>query len=174
MLIRGGKLSPKLTLNLGIRWEQTQPLTEKNNVWTNFNPNLTNTALGVKGALEFASPDKRTFEGGKKWTDFSPRFGLAYQMSNKSVIRAGYGIFYSPIGIQYWSGIPHQEYGAHGFIATDKFNSTGNLPAFNWNNGYPGNLIKPTKDPNYLTWGMVAIDENALRPGYTHHYNVSF
>jgi hypothetical protein len=168
------KVTSKLTLNLGLRWEQPQALTEKYNVWSNFNPNLTNTELGVKGALEFASPDRRTFDGGKEWHDFSPRVGFAYSLGTKSVIRGGYGMFYSPIGLQYWYGIPYQQWGAHGYVGEDRFATTGNLPVFNWDQGYPGHFVAPTKDPNFLTWGMVAIDENSLKPGYTHQYNVSF
>jgi hypothetical protein len=168
------KVTRNLTLNLGLRWEQTQPMYEKDNVWSNFNSNITNTALGVKGALEFASPQKRTFEGPRDWTNFSPRIGAAYALGSKSVIRGAYGIFYSPIGIQYWYGIPYGQWGAAGLVGTDQFSSSQSLPAFNWDGGYPGNFIAPTNDPNFLQWGMVSIDPHALKPGYTHQYNVSF
>jgi hypothetical protein len=168
------KLSRNLTVNLGLRWEQTQPMIERDNVWSNFNPNLTNTALGIKGALEFASPQKRTFEGPRDWTNFSPRIGAAYALGSKSVIRGAYGIFYTPIGLQYWYGIPYEQWGAAGLVGTDQFDSTQSLPAFNWDGGYPGHFVAPVKDPNFLQWGMVAIDQRALKPGYTHQYNVSF
>ena len=167
------KVSRNLTLNLGLRWEQTQPMYEKDNVWSNFNPNITNTALGVKGALEFASPQKRDFEGPRDWTNFSPRIGAAYALGNKSVVRGSYGIFYSPIGLAYWYGIPYEQWGAAGLVGTDEFDSTQSVPAFNWDGGYPGNYKVPVKDPNFLQWGMVSIDPHALMPGYTHQYNVS-
>jgi hypothetical protein len=168
------KVSRNLTLNLGLRWEQTEPMTEKDNIWSNFNPTIMNTALGVKGALEFASPQKRSFEGPRNWTAFSPRIGAAYALGTKSVVRGSYGIFYSPIGLAYWYGIPYEQFGAAGLVGTDQFPSTQSVPAFNWDGGYPGNYVAPIKDPNFLQWGMVSIDPHALTPGYTQQYNVSF
>ena len=47
------QVSPKLTLNFGLRWDQSGPLTEKYGRWANFNPDIMNTKYGVKGALEF-------------------------------------------------------------------------------------------------------------------------
>jgi hypothetical protein len=85
--------------------------------------------------------------------------GLAYQATNKLVVRGAYGIFYNPIGINYWSGVP---YGfAPGFRGENRWNSTGNVPRFNWDGGYPDNYKAPTLNPNTLLWGMVAIDEKA-------------
>jgi hypothetical protein len=167
------RVSRNLTLNLGIRWEQTRPLVEKNNRWSNFNPDIMNKTLGVPGALEFASPEKRSFEGKPEWTSFSPRLGFAYRLTDRAVLRSSYGIFYSPISMQYWFGIPYGNFGAKGFVGVDNMGTTGNIPRFGWDNGYPGNYVAPTQNPDYLEWGMVAIDENALKPGYTQNYDMS-
>ncbi|MCI0620538.1 MAG: hypothetical protein L0387_02520 [Acidobacteria bacterium] len=87
------------------------------------------------------------------------------------MLRGAYGLFYNPIGINYWSGVP---YGfAPGFRGDNSVRSTGNAPRFNWDSGYPDNYKPPTLDPNNLIWGMVAIDERSLFAGYTHQYNVS-
>lgn len=164
------KVSRNLTLNLGLRWEQNQPYHEKFGRWANFNPNITNTKLGVPGALEFATPDI-SFEGERDWTNFSPRLGFAYRAKDRVVIRAGYGIYYLPLGIQYWGGVPYSF--APGYRGTDVITSAGIGSVLNWDNGYPGNFREPTQNPNALLWGMVGIDENSLTPGRTHQYNVS-
>lgn len=165
------KFSHDLTVNLGLRWEQTQPFYEKYGRWANFSPNVTNTQFNLKGALEFPNQPGDSFERQRDWKEFSPRIGVAYQLTDKTVLRGGYGIFYSPIGIQHWSGVP---YGfAPGFRGTNFIPASGNIPRFNWDAGYPDNFREPTRDMNTLIWGMVAIDERSLFAGYTHQYNIS-
>ncbi len=153
------KINSRLTLNYGLRWEQSQPWSEKYGRWASFNPNVMNTALGVKGAMEFATPGS-TFEGPREWKEFSPRLGASYQLTDRVVLRGGYGLFFIPLGCNYWSGVP---YGfAPGYRGTNNITSTGNLPRFNWDNGYPDNFQPATKDPNALIWGMVSIDPRSL------------
>ena len=166
------KLTNRLTLNLGLRWEQAQPFHEKYGRWTNFNPESTNTQYNVKGALEFLSGSDDSFERNRDWREFAPRIGAAYRITDKAVLRGGYGIFYTPNGINYWSGVP---YGfAPGYLGTNVVVSSGNVPRFNWDNGYPDQYKAPTKDPNALPWGLVTVNPDSLFQGYTHQYNVSF
>ncbi len=178
------KLNPKLTLNLGLRWEQAQPMTEVNGNWANFTADALNTNPnglwpidpGVPGALVYASGPNTTFEGDRDWKAFSPRLGLAYRMSENMVVRSGYGIFYSPLGTQQWGGIPYGTFAAPDIAGTDQITqiSGGTVPVFNWDNGgYPGNFHPGNRDPNFLTWGMVSFDENTLKLGYTHQWNAS-
>jgi hypothetical protein len=166
------KISDRLTLNLGLRWEQTLPFHEKYGRWAAFDPTLTNTTYNVKGALAFLQSPSDSFETQTEWKEFSPRIGAAYRLTNKAVLRGGYGIFFVPIGINYWGGVPYSF--APGYRGTNNITASGNLPRFNWDNGYPDNFKPPTKDPNTLIWGMVAIDPQSTFLGYTHQYNVSF
>jgi hypothetical protein len=82
------RVSSKLTLNLGLRWEYATPRWERDNVLSNFDP-ATNTILTAKsGSLydrTLINPDRR---------DWAPRIGLAYSIDPKTVVRAGYGISY--------------------------------------------------------------------------------
>ncbi len=163
------KVSPRLTLNLGLRWEQAQPFREKFGRWSNFNPGIMNTLYNVRGALEFLASAGDSFERNKDWKEFSPRLGAAYRLTDRIVLRGGYGVYFIPVGINYWSGVP---YGfAPGFRGTNIHTATGNLPRFNWDRGYPDNYRPPTKDPNTLVWGMVSVEPNSLFQGYTQHYN---
>jgi hypothetical protein len=99
----------KLTLNLGIRWEQPGSYSEVNNLDTVLQPNLatslpnfTNPVTGVSsptvGGLAFvASPQYGSRrEEALHWKLFSPREGFDYRIDNKTVVRGGYGIAYLP------------------------------------------------------------------------------
>ena len=85
------RMSRKLTLNMGLRYELATPPFETNNQLSNFNP-----ATSPTGGLVVAS-------GGSIFNralvnqnnlDFAPRFGLAYSIDSKTVVRSAYGISY--------------------------------------------------------------------------------
>ncbi len=157
------------TLNMGLRWEQPQPLREKYGRWASFNPELKNTNLNVAGALEFLDSPGDTFEKVRDWKEFGPRIGTAYRFNSRFVARAGYGISFIAPGMNYWSGVP---YGfAPGYRGTNLQKATQNLPRFNWDSGYPDNYQAPSKDSNSLVYGMVSIDPRSLFSGYVHQYN---
>jgi len=82
------KVSPKLTLNLGIRYEFATPQYERDNRLANFNPATNSLIFASDGSLfqrALVKPD---------YGNWAPRLGLAYQVAPKTVIRAGYGISY--------------------------------------------------------------------------------
>ena len=111
------KLSPKLTINVGLRYELETPITERYNrlvagfAFDQSNP-LEPAALGaayarnplpelpasqfrVLGGLQFVNQDgndRSPFRG--ETNNFLPRIGLAWLAAEKLVVRAGYGIFY--------------------------------------------------------------------------------
>ena len=83
------RITGKLTLNLGLRWEFATPIWERDNLWANFNPATNSLVQATPGSLynrTLVHPD---------YKDFGPRVGLAYNVAPKTVIRAGYGISYS-------------------------------------------------------------------------------
>jgi len=80
------KVTPDLTLNLGLRWAYTQPLVEKDNRQSNFSLQTGQQILAQDGGLESRSlyqPYKKGFE---------PRLGFAYSPGDRWVLRGGYGI----------------------------------------------------------------------------------
>jgi hypothetical protein len=93
------RVTPKLTLNLGIRYELSLPRTERFNRMNWLDPNaispLSNSPLGtLHGAEVFASPNDRS----NYYADYKaiqPRFGVAYQLPHAFVVRGGYGIYFS-------------------------------------------------------------------------------
>ena len=95
------KLSNKLTLNLGLRYDLSIPKEETRHQNSNFNPTLPNPAAGgLPGAIEFAGDGpgrsgKDRF-GETRKNAFGPRIGFAYLLTERTVIRAGGAIYYQP------------------------------------------------------------------------------
>ncbi len=103
------KVTPKLTLNVGLRYELFSPISEKfarqsNFVYSNMTlyiPSGKDQDAPLPPNFATAFPNVHVSRGEvdkymipwDKW-DFGPRFGLAYNWRDKTVIRAGYGIFY--------------------------------------------------------------------------------
>ena len=83
------RVTPKLTLNYGLRYEFATPPRERDNQWANFDYG-TKTYVAAKNGSIFDQalihPD---------YNDFAPRFGFSYAMSRHTVIRGAYGIFYN-------------------------------------------------------------------------------
>jgi len=82
------KVNNKLTFNLGLRYELVTPNWEQNNHLANFDP-TTNTLVQASGGSLY---NKSLINLDKK--DLAPRFGFAYQVDPKTVVRGGYGIGY--------------------------------------------------------------------------------
>ena len=98
------RLSRKLTLNFGLRWDADIPRVDRFNRinWLNLsapapiasNPQVKAVFPNLLGLMEFATPGDRTPYNGD-WKNFQPRVGFAYALNNKTSIRAAYGIFYT-------------------------------------------------------------------------------
>jgi hypothetical protein len=83
------KVSAKLTLNVGLRWEFASPLYERDNSYSNFDPATDSMDKATSGSLfqrSLVHPD---------YNDYGPRIGIAYSIDPKTVVRGGYGISYT-------------------------------------------------------------------------------
>jgi outer membrane receptor protein involved in Fe transport len=83
------KISPRLTLNLGVRWDYFQVPTDVNGVTRTllFPPGGVPTFYPAPGVINHSLWDQN-------YKDFSPRVGFAYRFAPDTVIRGGYGMFY--------------------------------------------------------------------------------
>ncbi len=160
------KVTPKLTLNLGLRWDATFRFHEKYGHWANFDLNTIDPNLGIPGAVVYAKGGSDSFEKNQDWHNFGPQIGIAYNPWKRVVFRGSFGILYVPIGIQYYEGVPY------GFAPG--FRGTNVAPApFNWDNGYPGVFMPGVKSTTLPTNVLgVTVDPNALLAGYTDNWNL--
>ncbi len=96
------RASSRLTLNLGVRYEYTTPVFDVNNRLANFNTATNSLVFAQPGGIENRSTVKPDYN------NFAPRVGLAYQVAPKTVVRAGYGIFYTleDSGYHVWANNP--------------------------------------------------------------------
>jgi hypothetical protein len=154
------KVSRKLTLNLGMRYELELPTTERYNRFnrgfdlTVANPiqaaAQANFALNpVAGVNQLLTPGGLLFAGVNGvprglWNSdthaFAPRFGFAYALSPKTVVRGGYGIFFESLGIDRYA--PPQQ----GFTATTTLvpsNDNGMTFVSTLENPFPNGLLQP-------------------------------
>jgi Carboxypeptidase regulatory-like domain/TonB-dependent Receptor Plug Domain/TonB dependent receptor len=82
------KITNRLTLNLGVRYEFATPQYERDNKLSNFDPITQSLIFGSSGSLynrSLVHPDTN---------DWAPRAGFAWQAGSKTVIRGGYGLAY--------------------------------------------------------------------------------
>ncbi len=90
------KLSPKLTVNLGLRWDIQVPFTENHNLIVFVDPNATNAAAGgIKGAAtQFGSgPGQAGYtRADTHFGHIGPRLGFAYQLNDKTVVQGGFSV----------------------------------------------------------------------------------
>jgi hypothetical protein len=129
-------VSQKLSLSLGLRWENNSPPYDKYNRLANFSPTLPNPGAGnILGAVEFAGTGTGTCNcrtvGIQPWhLGFSPRVGYAFQITPKLVMRSSIGIFYNAPALDQLS------MQAIGVAATTQ-STNGYAPAYQWDSPLP-------------------------------------
>jgi hypothetical protein len=154
------KVYPRLTLNLGLRYDVSLPRTERHNRMNWFDPNAVNPLNG--GNITYTNPISgqtvtQALLGGEiftnsnvrtnwltDWKDIQPRFGFSYLLTKKTVLRGGYGIYYD----QSRSGANGLlSYGSQGFnqytSVVNTYLNDGATPYLHLNNPFPNGLIEP-------------------------------
>ncbi|HET6177175.1 MAG TPA: TonB-dependent receptor [Candidatus Sulfotelmatobacter sp.] len=124
------KVTPKLTLNLGLRWQMQSGWGVKDNLFGVFDPHLPNPA-GGNGAILFGgqsdllyggtTANMKTIQNGD-YNEFAPRLGLAWSPRNNWVFRASYGIFDAPRDAENYTdnalalGLNPHQVGPNGYV----------------------------------------------------------
>jgi hypothetical protein len=172
------QVNPKLTLNLGLRWEFYPPATpEFPGGFSNYDPN--NNTLVVAGI----GGNPSNLGMNERWRDFAPRFGLAYRLTSKDVLRGGFGMSYTPFQDNtYAYNFPVKQNNAF----TNQGNSFGpailpsGAPA-TFESGFPppllatipSNGIIPANTPLLTSQAYFVIPQNYLDP-YVESWNVAY
>ncbi|MFN0123410.1 MAG: TonB-dependent receptor domain-containing protein [Blastocatellia bacterium] len=157
------QVTRRLTLNLGLRYEIDYPNTERFNRLTNFDLNaqfpINNISVAFPAATGLGT---RTIplrgvvtpvgrggvsnreQSGRDLNNFAPRIGLAFKINDKTVLRAGGGIFYSSLS---GGGLSNASYAIGdlvetGFVASLDGGVTPN-PGANLSNPFPNGIVQP-------------------------------
>jgi Carboxypeptidase regulatory-like domain/TonB-dependent Receptor Plug Domain/TonB dependent receptor-like, beta-barrel len=136
------KVTPQLTLNLGLRYDFATPPYEGKNRMADFNPSSGSLVFAKSGSLQ----DRAIVKSNKK--DFGPRIGFAYSIDPKTVVRGGYGIYYTLL----------ERIGSEDQLALNPPNlinkalASSTTPVLKPSVGFPANFLDPsTVDFNNLT-----------------------
>ena len=110
-------VTPKLTANLSVRWDYITPFKEKLDNLTFFDPSGTNPGAynstsnsNLKGRLAYAGTKWGAASYGGSYPEIAqklniaPRVGFAYTLNDKTVVRAGYGIYFGQAFYPGWDG----------------------------------------------------------------------
>lgn len=160
------RISTKLTLNLGVRWDYESPFTERyNKQVSNFCTTCASPlqasvpGLPLNGGLQFTSAGNR-FPYPRDLNNFQPRLGAAYQLTPATVVRAGFGIIYfntleTPVGT--------------GFSQTTRYNNyVTSAPVNSLSNPFPSGVVLPTGSSlglaTALGQSVTFIDPNHVQP----------
>jgi hypothetical protein len=191
-------VTPRLTLNLGLRWEHSGPWTERFDRISWFNPAQPNSVLladgiSVPGNVNLVNANGNDYRSGiaPDWTQFAPRTGLAYQITPKTVFHAGYGLFWLPNDVA-WDTSPNNDpinsistpvlesvlAGVPSCYTAGGCNTAGAVIGTGANtiaNPFPGGILQPPgRSPNYANLALGnGIGQNLLgNPyGYSQQWN---
>ncbi|MFN7931796.1 MAG: TonB-dependent receptor [Bryobacteraceae bacterium] len=140
------KVTSRLTLNLGVRFESENLRTDRYDRlnFLDFDSTVGVTAPGVgplRGGLQFVGVNGNPREQARVARFFAPRFGMAFQLRPNTVIRGGYGMFVAPR-----TGWDFGSFGQTGYSATTSLVSSndGVTPVNYISNPYPNGFVQPT------------------------------
>ena len=135
------KMSTKLTIDYGLRWDMFTPTWESSNQLSFFSFAPNPGAGNLPGSLAFAGDKWGAASAGVRYPEhlfkgaFSPRIGFAQAVNDQTVVRGAYGIFYTQAFYPNWGGGMSLD----GFNPSVSFSDSlgGYEPAFYLDNGFP-------------------------------------
>lgn len=162
------KVTRKLTLNLGVRYEYQSPYTEQNNRVQNFMIDRANADYGKFAAVRGSSVQDRSFQRPDR-NNFSPRIGFAWSPTAKTVVRGGYGIFYDAVSQMPYGSRPIQN--PPFYLQVDVPTATNaSTSAVRVRDGFAADAL----NPSVLTGrSIAAVWPFAFPEGVTHQWNLN-
>ena len=162
------KVSPKLTLNLGLRYEYDQPWYEQNNKTANVLPGGTVEYAGhvPLGAVAGSTvcPTRACYDA--NYTQFMPRLGFAYQAMPRLVIRGGYG------ATSFFEGYSFNQRLTSSPPFSLAINSNATSPA-GTSGGTPFTVADAFSQPLGINNSLYSVWPQKTQPAYIHQYNLT-
>ena len=168
------RTTSKLTFNYGLRYEFVTPTIERNNHITNFDPTLNNGQGGLFTVSPTATGLKARTTIDPYYKSFAPRFGFAYQVSDKLVLRGGGGIFWQ--GYDRHGSDSNTSLNAPFLTDNEPFFSSGNAPAITLQGGFPNGFLNPVdiNNINAVKLLFLRTESGKLRPTYVEQASLGF
>jgi len=170
------RVTDRLTLNLGLRWDVQPSPTERYNRISSVDLNTKEPLFGTLGAIVFpgvTTKDRHIWKTSYK--DFGPRFGIAWQANDSTVLRGGYGLTYVPSNTGFNDGPGF--YGAGAFTASAIGNAYGSSPngviIGTFDTMTVNTIIQPVgADPmDTRIYGLPRRFQYDYKNGYVHQWN---
>ena len=163
------QMTPKLTMSLGLRWELPYAVSAANGRIASVDLSLPNPAAGgIPGAHIFGNDAVTPPLDKNMW---GPRFGLAYQLNNKTNIRTGFGIMYAQTHAHAAGALQFGNGFQAGFTAQQNVPSPDNgiTAAFELDSGWPAFTgTVPNMDPGLNVNGLADfMNQDAGTQSYT-------
>ncbi len=174
------RLTPSVTFNYGVRYEHEPGVRERDDRLTvGFDrealfPQQV-SGLTLRGGLLYAGVDGNPETQGQTLNGIAPRAGVAWSMSDTTVLRGGYGFYWAP---NQYPGLGEATIGSKGFTGTTTFLSSvdgGVTPAGTLSDPFPGGLSLPAGNALGLATGaggVIDFADQHSEPGYVHQYSV--
>ncbi len=150
------RVAQKLTLHMGLRWEDDLPWTERHNRISFFDPTIQNPLVqsvgNYPGAVELVASSVRgsRYNDNNNLKQFSPRVGLDYAVGQNTVFSMGYGIFWLPTDVGFATSPNNDAINSFGTPYTASVNN-GLTPVNSLTNPFPqgGIISPPERNPSY-------------------------
>ena len=172
------KVTSKLTANIGLRYDIPEPVREAHSRTSQFNPTLPNPgANGLLGAMEFngtgKGQDGRVAPQDTFYKSFGPRLGVAYQLRPSTVVRLGYGIYFTAIKINNFANNDSAGFFGTGYNWGQSVSPQTPAVIPSQITAFPGKL-PPFIDPTLKNGanGAVVILSKVARPGTTQNWTL--
>jgi hypothetical protein len=139
------RVTPKLTFNLGVRWDVETGFADRYNRWADFSPSITNPlssqiGFNVLGGAQFLGVNGNPSRTSPTYYhEVGPRIGFSYQAMNNLVVRGGYGVLYLPTSERGYSD-PNIGYSVTTNMATS---ANGFTPVVSSANPFPNGVTLP-------------------------------
>jgi hypothetical protein len=150
------RVTPNLTLNLGLRYDLDQPRWETNNRQNSFNPTALNPVSGTPGVISFSGINGLS-KYANRWdkNNFGPRVGFAWKPAESWVVRGGGAVLFTGEYDQATPIVANTGFSLQGnFVSPDN----GLTPAFILAGGLPA-VISPTTAELTPAFGAVAVGQ---------------